>query len=108
MFEISRRVRFTNLLLAALLSLPLAASGLAQSTATIRGTVADAAGGVLVGAKVVVRNQATGLERTVQTDVSGIYQVAALPVGVYQIEAQASGFSPQTITGLRLEVSSTV
>src|SRR5262245_45295599 len=103
-----RRITFTHLLFSILLSLLLTSFALAQSTATLQGTVSDSAGGVLVGAKVVVHNQATGLERTVQADNSGIYQVASLPVGVYRIEVQSPGFTPQTVTNLRLEVSNTV
>ena len=41
---------------------------LAQSTASLRGTVTDEQGAALAGAKIVVRNQATGEERTVQSD----------------------------------------
>ncbi|HKX32857.1 MAG TPA: carboxypeptidase regulatory-like domain-containing protein [Blastocatellia bacterium] len=108
MDNIRHQITVTGLLLTLLFSTLSAVSAHAQSTATLRGTVTDPAGGILVGIKVVVRNQGTGLERTAQTDISGIYQVASLPVGVYRVEVQASGFAPQTITDLRLEVSSTV
>src|SRR5262249_5549804 len=77
----------------------------AQSTATLQGAVTDQSGAVLSAAKVTVRNQATGLERIVQTDSDGNYQVAALPPGVYRVEAQAQGFSAQSVKDLTLEVS---
>src|SRR5262245_43837870 len=80
-------------------------SALAQSTATLQGTVTDQSGAILSNARVIVRNQATGLERTVQTDSSGNYQVAALPVGTYRVEVQAQGFTPLVATDLTLEVS---
>src|SRR5262245_39675265 len=80
-------------------------SALAQSTATLQGTVTDQSGAVVTSARVIVRNQATGLERTVQTDNSGNYQVAALPVGTYRMEIQGQGFTPQVVTDLTLEVS---
>ena len=64
-----------------------------QSTATLQGTVSDPKGAVMPKAKVVVHNQATGLERTTETDSEGNYQVAALPVGVYRVEVQARGIS---------------
>src|SRR5262245_33432081 len=83
----------------------LSISALAQSTATLQGTVTDQSGAIVTSARVIVRNQATGLERTVQTDNSGNYQIAALPVGSYRVEVQAQGFSPQTATNLTLEVS---
>jgi hypothetical protein len=60
---------------------------------------------VVSGAKVTVRNQATGAERIVQTDSDGNYQAAALPPGVYRVEAQAQGFGAQTASDLTLEVS---
>ncbi|HXG91920.1 MAG TPA: carboxypeptidase regulatory-like domain-containing protein [Blastocatellia bacterium] len=83
-------------------------SALAQSTATIQGTVTDESGGVLANAKITARNQATGLERTTETDSSGNYQIAALPVGVYRIEVQAQGFQTAVLNDLTLEVSQTV
>ena len=95
-----RRIFLTSLMLAALSS-----SAIAQSTATLQGTVIDPSGAVVSGAKVTVRNQATGSERIVQTDSNGNYQAAALPPGVYQVEAQAQGFGSQAANGLTLEVS---
>ncbi|MCI0662412.1 MAG: TonB-dependent receptor [Acidobacteria bacterium] len=89
--------------LAVLLFLTITA--VAQSSATLQGTVVDQSGAVVASARVIVRNQATGLERTVQTDNSGNYQVAALPVGTYRIEVQGQGFTPQVVTDLTLEVS---
>jgi outer membrane receptor protein involved in Fe transport len=73
--------------------------------ATLQGTVTDPQGAVVPNAKITVRNQATGLERVVQTDSEGAYQVAALPVGVYRIEVQAQGFQSQVVTSLNLEVA---
>jgi hypothetical protein len=91
-----------------LVSLALAAlssSAFAQSSATLQGTVTDQSGAVVSGAKVTVRNQATGAERIVQTDSDGNYQAAALPPGVYRVEAQGQGFGSQTVNDLTLEVS---
>ena len=68
-------------------------SVLAQSTAVLRGTVTDPAGAVIPNATIVVRDQATSLERTTQTDSDGNYQVAALPVGIYTRRSQARGLS---------------
>src|SRR5262247_132271 len=91
-----------------LVSLALAAlslSAFAQSTATLQGSVTDQSGSVISGAKVTVRNQATGSERIVQTDSNGNYQVASLTPGVYRVEAKAPGFGSQTVNDLTLEVS---
>ena len=62
-----------------LLALLAATPALAQSTASLRGAVTDEQGAALPGAKILVRNQATGEERAAQTDAAGEYQVAALP-----------------------------
>src|SRR6266404_5417103 len=79
-----------------------------QSTATFQGTVTDQKGAVVPNATVIVRNQATGIERTVQTDSSGNFQVAALPAGMYSVEVQASGFKSAAVSDLSVEVARTV
>jgi outer membrane receptor protein involved in Fe transport len=97
---------------AALLSVFLLFTGnltaLAQSSGAIQGAVTDPSGAAVAGAKVVVRNEATREERTTQTDSVGAYQVAALPVGTYQIQVQAQGFQTHMVKGLILEVSQAV
>jgi carboxypeptidase family protein/TonB-dependent receptor-like protein len=97
----SRRHPIIVILMLAALSL----SAFAQSTATIQGSVTDPSGSAISGAKVTLRNLATGFERIVQTDSDGNYQAAALPPGVYQVEAQAQGFGALSIKDLTLEVS---
>ena len=81
---------------------------LAQSTAVLRGTVTDPAGAVIPNATIVVRDQATSLERTTQTDSDGNYQIAALPVGTYRVEAQAKGFQTGALPALVVEVATTL
>jgi len=92
-------------ILASLMLVAFSSIALAQSTATLQGTVTDPSGAVVSSAKVTVRNQATGSERIVQTDSNGNYQAAALPPGVYRVEAQAQGFGSQAVSDLTLEVS---
>ena len=64
---------------------------LAQSTALLQGTVTDQKGAAVPNVSVVVRNKATSLERTTQTDTEGNYQVAALPTGTYSVEVRLRG-----------------
>jgi len=99
-----RFVPFVLLLVAALLATPAA---LAQSTATLQGTVADSKGAVLPNATVVVRNRSTSAERTTQTDSDGNYQLAALPPGVYSVEVRVQGFKTQVADQVTLEVAKT-
>jgi len=79
-----------------------------QSTATVQGAVTDSKGAVVPNATVVVRNKATSIERTTQTDSDGNYQIAALPVGTYAIEVRASGFKTQLADQVALQVAQTV
>ena len=81
---------------------------LAQSTATVQGTVVDTKGAVLPKATVTVKNRATSVERTTETDENGNYQVAALPVGTYTVEVKAQGFKTQVADQVAVEVARTV
>jgi hypothetical protein len=93
--------------LPALLVLLFHLTAMAQSTAALQGTVVDHSGAVVPNAKVLVRSRETAVERTTQTDNSGRYQVAALPVGSYRVEVHAPGWQTQVANNLTLEVSQT-
>ena len=86
------------------LNLPLRA----QSTADIKGTITDPSNAAVPKAKVTARNEGTGIQLETQTDNAGEYLFAGLPVGDYRVEASAPGFQTTAVTGLRLDVSSTV
>ena len=79
-----------------------------QSTATVQGSITDSKGAVVPSATVVVRNKATSIERTSQSDTDGNYQVAALPAGTYVIEVKANGFKTQLADQVILGVAQTV
>src|SRR5215813_4253365 len=79
-----------------------------QTSATLRGLITDQSGAVLPGVSISVRNQQTGVERTTLSDETGNYQVAALPVGVYQIGVRLPGMRPQIVSALTLEVGQIV
>jgi hypothetical protein len=74
------------------------------TTATLLGTVSDSQGGVLAGAAVTATNLDTGLVRTVRTDPSGSYTMVNLPLGRYQLKAEAEGFKTKVVTDLNLVV----
>src|SRR5438445_2347724 len=73
---------------------------------TILGTVTDPSGAVVSGAKVTVRNVATGLERTTQTSADGSYSVPELPIGTYTVTITQSGFQTAVTTGVVVDVAS--
>ncbi len=79
----------------------------AQSTSTIQGTIVDAQSATVGGAKVTVRNPATGLERSVETDSSGIFSIPTLPAGNYKIEIRKDGFRTLIIGSFALDVATT-
>ena len=102
-------LRFSfRVLSSAALLMAFAVVALGQSTATVQGTVTDQKGSVVPGAKITARNQATGIERTSQTDSDGNYQIAALPVGLYSIEVEAQGFKRELVSNFRVEVGRTI
>jgi hypothetical protein len=95
-------------LLALLFSLLMSLTVVAQSTATLQGTVTDSKGAVVPNATVTARNKGTSFERTTQTDTDGNYQIAALPVGSYSVEVKAQGFKTQLADRVAVEVARTV
>lgn len=76
-----------------------------QSTARLLGTVRDQTGAVIASATVKATNQATGLEKSATSDSQGEYSIPLLPIGDYNIVAEAAGFKLTTITGLTLQVN---
>jgi hypothetical protein len=58
----------------------------------ISGTVSDNSGAVIPGAAVTVTNTATQVVRKTTTDAAGFYVVTNLPVGTFDVEAEAPGF----------------
>jgi hypothetical protein len=66
--------------------------GAQTTTADVLGTVTDASGGVLAGAKITVHNLANGADYPATSDAAGNYMVTMLPVGRYSIKTVASGF----------------
>jgi hypothetical protein len=72
--------------------------------ALISGIVRDTTGGVVAGASVSIRNVDTNLVVTVQSGADGAYFIPQLPVGTYQLSAEASGFKKYTRDGITLDV----
>ncbi len=76
----------------------------AQSTATLQGTVTDASGAVLAGARITIHSIGTGQDREVEADSAGSYAVPSLQPGAYSVQAQAQGFSITRIDHILLMV----
>ena len=86
----SSRFRTATLLLLLLLFVSFA---WAQSdNANVAGTVTDPSGSAVPNAKLVLKNQATGLTREAVTNESGVYSIPTVPPGMYTLTVEASGF----------------
>jgi hypothetical protein len=99
------RTFFIRIMALALVIGGLACGGRAQVTASIRGTVTDASGASVAGAKVAVKSATLGIERTTETNTAGEFEVPALPPGSYEVQVQKPGFGTQMAKDVVLQVS---
>src|SRR4029453_17831158 len=86
-----------------LLPLAIPAYGQGGAASAISGIVQDTAGGVIPGATVSVKSDATGTTFTAVTSSSGAYNVPALPAGVYTVTISLQGFKTAVITDVRVQ-----
>jgi hypothetical protein len=83
-----------------------ATNGAAQSTGgRIRGTVTDATGGAVTGAKIVIINQATGAQRDAESGSNGEYILLEVPVGTYEVQVNQTGFKKYVRKGIVLNLN---
>ena len=80
----------------------------AQSTNNqeISGQVTDSTGSVVPAATVTAVNADTGLTRTAISNDSGNYVIANLPIGFYNVTAEAKGFKKLVLNRVELTVDS--
>src|SRR5215469_5753679 len=95
----------TTYLLAAILAC--AAVSLGQDTANITGTVTDTSGAVIPAAKIRVSNSEKGFTRELVSDSAGVYTAAKIPIGTYDVTAEAAGFEKLIQTHITLQVGQT-
>ena len=63
-----------------------------STTASITGTVEDSAGAALPDATVTARDTERGTSSTTKTTGSGVFNFTTLPIGTYEVKAEAAGF----------------
>src|SRR5580658_6538099 len=74
---------------------------------SIRGTILDASGATVSGARITAIQTETGLLRITTTDAQGVYVFVELPIGHYRLEAEAKGFKKYVQQGISLDVNQT-
>lgn len=78
-----------------------------QSTnGTISGLVTDSSGAVIVGADVLLENDATNVQYSAKTNRDGIYLLAAIPPGTYRLQVAKIGFKALIKPNIVLSVQS--
>jgi hypothetical protein len=101
-----RLVRSANVaILAAFMVLVLGGSARlhAQNTSQVFGRVTDVSGSVLPGVTVTLSSPALLEPRVLVTGETGTYEFSGLPVGVYSVKFELSGFTTLLREGLQLQ-----
>src|SRR6185436_16208545 len=90
------------------LAVMFAALGYSQAVnATLLGSVTDASGAIVPGAKVTITEVNTGISRSTTTNESGNYTFPDLAPGVYTVTTEQTGFKKESRTGVAVDVNTT-
>src|SRR5260370_31540191 len=85
--------RSAGICLAVLLFLVCTASAQRGTSGSIEGTITDAQGATISGAKMSAVNSDTGLKLESVSDESGLFHFPVVPPGTYVVTAENAGFS---------------
>ena len=88
------------------LSIPVVVYGQVDR-ANINGTVTDSTRAIVPDARVEVVSRDTGLKRVVETGPSGVFSIAGLPIGTYDLTVSRDGFRNFEMKGIQLLVGQT-
>lgn len=104
-----RKAWLACLALAAIAAVMPSWAGAQETTGSISGTVTDATGASIKGAKVVLTNTDSGQEvRRLTTNNDGFYTAPSLPLGSYRLVISDTGFGDETVTGIVLHANDTL
>ncbi|MDQ6706527.1 MAG: carboxypeptidase-like regulatory domain-containing protein, partial [Acidobacteriota bacterium] len=78
------------------------------SDAEITGLIKDPSGAPVTSTVVTLINQDSGFTRTTTADGDGRYRFVALTPGRYSLKTEATGFKPETVTGIVLNIGTHV
>jgi len=87
-----------------LLTFPASQLLFGQATGSIAGTITDATGSAVPGAKVTVTVPATGLTRSSTANQAGEYIIPLLGVAIYNVQAEQKGFQNAAVQDIQLQV----
>jgi len=73
----------------------------------LEGIVTDPSDAIIPTAQVELKNTATGQVRQTTVNSHGLYSFPLLPVGTYELEVAARGFTTRVLKGLTLQVGQT-
>jgi len=77
-------------------------------TGSITGTVTDASGAVVSGAKVTLTNQGTGAALSNTTSSDGVYTFSPVRIGTYKLEVTAQGFQTTTHPDVTVNIGANI
>jgi hypothetical protein len=92
-------------LLVAIMSFSISYANAQYTTASLGGTVVDPSNAAVPGAKIIVRNQETGLTKTTATGGNGAFLFPVLPIGHYDLTVEKTGFATYLQRGIVLTVN---
>jgi outer membrane receptor protein involved in Fe transport len=77
----------------------------ADVTGSISGVVKDSTGAIIPGAELIATNVGTNATYSALSDESGVFVVRAIPIGLYNLSAEARGFKKFESKGIRVQVN---
>lgn len=71
---------------------------------SIQGTVMSDSSAPLLGANITIKNQDTGLVRTISSDENGKYRIPRLPIGQYTLTISANGYDDKIVKDIPVTI----
>jgi hypothetical protein len=102
----TKTLNFHRMALCLIIAMLAAAVCFAQvGTGRLDGTVTDATGGVMPGAKVTAIHQATQSRTEAITNADGAFVFPSLQPGIYSVEVEMKGFRTSIVGGVEINIS---
>ncbi|MEZ5362499.1 MAG: TonB-dependent receptor [Bryobacterales bacterium] len=96
------------LLVACCLLLSLNTANAQSARGLIVGLVQDGTGALIPGARVTATNVNTGIALSAETDAEGSFRIPEVQPGDYKLAAEADGFKRAEVSGLRVNIGSSI